>query len=280
MKITAFFSHRLSAPLHNHIWSWGAVDEKHRRVFLRIGRWAVEDYNDGKRWATLRRKDWKPSELGVAERIRHIALLRNGYDGFAIVVDFNNAGKISSFDDEALLRLGKIVDESGHSYAEVTETCPVDDIVGSAKTGSISTDLEELLRSTPTVTQRRSLIDARIGQGWFRNAVLRRWDYKCALTAITTVEAIRASHIKPWKDSTNDERLDPFNGLPLIATLDALFDNGLISFENDGTILVSPRMHPLDISKLSLTELRLQQKPPKKTREYLTYHRDECFCRL
>jgi putative restriction endonuclease len=48
--------------------------------------------------------------------------------------------------------------------------------------------------------------------------------------------------MKPWKDSNDEERLDPYNGLPLTATYDALFDRGLISFEDDSSILISPAL--------------------------------------
>ena len=57
--------------------------------------------------------------------------------------------------------------------------------------------------------------------------VLKIWGNRCCVTGSTTLDAIRASHIKPWRRSSNQERLDPYNGLPLVATLDALFDAGM-----------------------------------------------------
>jgi hypothetical protein len=78
-----------------------------------------------------------------------------------------------------------------------------------------------------------------LGQGQFRRQVLMRWHGRCVVTGCTLEYVLRASHIKPWRISNNDERLNPANGLLLTANLDALFDRCLISFENDGRMLLS-----------------------------------------
>lgn len=64
----------------------------------------------------------------------------------------------------------------------------------------------------------------------------------CAVSGSTVLDAIRASHNKPWRNANDNERLDPFNGLPLIASFDALFDVGLIAFDENGCLLVSSRL--------------------------------------
>ncbi|MEZ5459241.1 MAG: HNH endonuclease signature motif containing protein [Steroidobacteraceae bacterium] len=56
-------------------------------------------------------------------------------------------------------------------------------------------------------------------------------------------EYLIASHAKPWRDSSNDERLDGENGLLLTPTVDHLFDRGFISFEGNGRVIVSPVAH-------------------------------------
>ena len=65
-------------------------------------------------------------------------------------------------------------------------------------------------------TVKQTLVDARQGQGKFRRDVLRHWDYECTVTGVAETAVIQASHIKSWKDSSNEERLDPLNGLPLV----------------------------------------------------------------
>jgi hypothetical protein len=121
-------------------------------------------------------------------------------------------------------------------------------------------------------TTRRTLTDARLGQGKFRNDLLQLWNSRCAVTGCSIVEILRASHVKPWKPSTNRERLDPHNGLLLVAHLDALFDAGLISFDDQGSMLVSQRISQKDREELRLGG-RLRKTPWEELKKYLAYHR-------
>ena len=89
-------------------------------------------------------------------------------------------------------------------------------------------------------TEREAIIAARLGQGRFRDDLIKLWAGKCAVTKSRVRSLLRASHIKPWRDSTNAERLNQHNGLLLAPNLDAAFDVGLISFADDGKILMSP----------------------------------------
>jgi putative restriction endonuclease len=68
------------------------------------------------------------------------------------------------------------------------------------------------------------------------------WKGRCAVTGTNVAALLRASHIKPWRVSDNGERLDPENGLLLVANLDAAFDARLVSFRDEGTILSSPNL--------------------------------------
>jgi putative restriction endonuclease len=45
----------------------------------------------------------------------------------------------------------------------------------------------------------------RLGQQKFRKALIPLWKGKCALCGINLSDLLRASHAKPWKDSTNLE---------------------------------------------------------------------------
>jgi hypothetical protein len=123
------------------------------------------------------------------------------------------------------------------------------------------------------LTTKKTLIDARLGQGAFRARVLQTWDNCCSVTGSALLHVIRASHIKPWHKSSNQERLDPENGLPLVANLDALFDAGLISFDSSGALLVSPRVSATEIRILGITQRSLRKKPTPKMAVYLAEHR-------
>ncbi|KAF0106267.1 MAG: hypothetical protein FD146_2694 [Anaerolineaceae bacterium] len=90
-------------------------------------------------------------------------------------------------------------------------------------------------------TTRQAIIRSRIGQGQFRAELVEYWQ-GCSVTGCSNIELLRASHIKPWRDSSNSERLDKYNGLLLIPSLDACFDLGLISFSEEGNILLSSEL--------------------------------------
>jgi predicted restriction endonuclease len=86
---------------------------------------------------------------------------------------------------------------------------------------------------------------------------------------------LRASHIKPWRASSDKERLDVDNGILLTATLDSLFDVGLISFSDDGSILISNNLESPERKKLGISEKMTSKiKPTKKMQEYLKFHRN------
>ncbi|RMI14724.1 HNH endonuclease [Pseudoroseomonas wenyumeiae] len=125
-------------------------------------------------------------------------------------------------------------------------------------------------------TERQALIQARRGQGVFRERLMAAWKNECAVTGAPILELLRASHIKPWVCSDNDERLDPENGLLLVATLDAAFDRKLISFDDAGGIVFSPRLRNGLWRWLGVTEdARLRRAPSEAQQAFLRYHRDK-----
>lgn len=96
----------------------------------------------------------------------------------------------------------------------------------------------------------------RIGQGYFRKALLDYWNNRCPLTGICEPALLRASHIVPWsRCGTDAERLDVFNGLLLAAHWDAAFDAGLVSFDNGGKAIIRPDLDPEVISLLAPHEI-------------------------
>ncbi len=87
------------------------------------------------------------------------------------------------------------------------------------------------------------MVRQRVGQQTFRQAMLDYWGGACAVTGLALPQALRASHAKPWAECVSDaERLDVFNGFLLSANLDALFDQFLISFTDDGELLMWPQI--------------------------------------
>jgi hypothetical protein len=116
-----------------------------------------------------------------------------------------------------------------------------------------------------------------IAQRVFRGNLLRLWDGSCAVTGVREASVLKAGHIKPWAAAQTGEKLDHFNGLLLVPNLDSLFEEGLISFRNNGSILVSDHWDREDQQRMHITgDLRLRQVFPE-SRPYLEYHRDMRF---
>ena len=108
-------------------------------------------------------------------------------------------------------------------------------------------EFERLLKEEPSTTEVERLRKERIGQNVFRSALMDYWEKSCAVTGVQNPTLLRASHIVPWATCESDEeRLNVHNGLLLVATLDAAFDAGLITFDDDGRILISSRLAESD----------------------------------
>jgi hypothetical protein len=86
-------------------------------------------------------------------------------------------------------------------------------------------DLEEsrLWASDTGPTEKEQLVLARRGQGIFRKR-LERVEKRCRLTGVDNPRSLIASHIKPWRSSSDTEKLDGYNGLLLAPHVDKLFD--------------------------------------------------------
>lgn len=129
-----------------------------------------------------------------------------------------------------------------------------------------------------TATEKSQVVKARRGQGIFRANVVKH-EPVCRLTGVSTHYLLIASHIKPWRLCANStERLDGNNGLLLTPHVDLMFDRGLISFQDDGDLLISTR---IDRADLQLLGLRIGQFIRKSLNPqqvaYMTYHRANVF---
>jgi hypothetical protein len=129
-------------------------------------------------------------------------------------------------------------------------------------------------RDAPTITERQGLVTSRVGQGAYRKSILFRWKYRCAVTNYSKREILIASHIVPWKDSTNEERLDVDNGILLSPTYDALFDQHLIGFENNGKIVLSEMLLKTNFKLIGITGRETIKRLSTGNISYLERHRD------
>lgn len=136
-------------------------------------------------------------------------------------------------------------------------------------------------KDIPNGYEKETLIKQRVHQQFFRQAVLASYNGACCITGLSNPELLVASHIKPWKDSTSNEKTDPKNGLCLNSLYDKAFDRGFITISDKYEIIVSNKIRDicngesvdkffnvLKGHKINLPEKFLPQK------EYLQYHND------
>lgn len=139
---------------------------------------------------------------------------------------------------------------------------------------SVLDDIESInLDTMISATEKKALINARIGQGVFRYNLINYWN-GCAVTKFKNYNFLVASHIKPWRFSNNDERLNSYNGLLLTPNLDKAFDLGHISFKENGTILISENLDEADLLGIN-SDLKISLS--KKHLAFMDFHRSAIF---
>ena len=129
-----------------------------------------------------------------------------------------------------------------------------------------------------TTTDVQSLVMQRRGQEKLRAELMAYWGGECAVSGVSTETFLVASHIKPWAACDDSrEKLDSFNALLLNVALDRAFDQGYITFDDDGKIVLSARWSEDEAKLMGIdTSMRLR-KIEQKHRYYLAYHRKEVF---
>lgn len=132
------------------------------------------------------------------------------------------------------------------------------------------------IKKAHTETETLAIVKQRRGQNALRKELIEKNKGQCVLTHIKTLELLRVSHIKPWSNSNNDERLDPKNCLVLSGLWDLAFDSGLITFDEGGKLLYSEKLkkdkiasrHPVINSRIILDAEQCH---------YMKWHREHIF---
>ncbi len=180
----------------------------------------------------------------------------------------------------------ELADLIGNDLAALVRAGPRDHVVVSdlvAPTPEIVLWEEHLRKrveedATLTETEKQAIVLARRGQGLFR-ARVQRIESRCRITHVDRSEHLRASHCKPWRDASNQERLSGENGLLLTPSIDHLFDRGFISFRDDGRLLVSPVADTPSLSRMGVVvdrDVDVGAFTSGQAR-FLEFHRDQVF---
>jgi putative restriction endonuclease len=134
-------------------------------------------------------------------------------------------------------------------------------------------------RANLSPCEKRQMINARMGQGIFRENV-ELFEKDCRVTGVLDRRHLRARHIKPWKFCNDHEKLDGFNGLLLSPHIDHLFDRGHISFADNGRVLISMHLNPFVIKAWGVNKTRAPRSFRPEQRVYLRFHREHVFEQL
>ena len=180
--------------------------------------------------------------------------------------------------------LGGLIGEEARSLIAVARTG------ASAETSRIGGDdldvwerkLEEQVETDASVreTDREAIVRARRGQGLFKQRVMRI-ETHCRITGVDNLSHLLASHCKPWRDSSSEERLNGENGLLLTPSIDHLFDRGFIGFEDNGNLIVSPVAHKPSLQRMGVETDRLINVGSftEGQRQFLDFHRNGVLLR-
>jgi hypothetical protein len=122
------------------------------------------------------------------------------------------------------------------------------------------------------ITTRDSIVNTRILQGEFRRRILHKWKNQCAISGCTITSILIASHIIPWREADNFQRVDIDNGILLAPNYDALFDKHLISFNEIGDIIISNTISKKDLKSLGITGTEKIKNLSEGNIKYLKVH--------
>ena len=136
--------------------------------------------------------------------------------------------------------------------------------------------IQEIELSEDNETEKQALIKIRVGHSKLKEIVLET-KRKCDICGLNHPKLLIASHIKPWAKSNDKEKLDSDNILLLCPMHDALFDKGLISFDNNGRILISNLLGEKNKALANINEDSCINITSVKQIEYLKWHQENIF---
>lgn len=133
----------------------------------------------------------------------------------------------------------------------------------------------------PHNTVKDAFVTVRAAQTLYRQRALQLWGNMCAVTSVDNPGWLIASHIKPWRESSDVERVDPANSLMLTPNYDKLFDRGVISFSPDNGKIILPNTQTRELwnnlNRMHIDEDVKLRYLPDGIRTYLEYHNNYVF---
>ncbi len=130
-------------------------------------------------------------------------------------------------------------------------------------------------------TEAQKIQMIRTAQSKYRRDSLEFWGNKCAVTGVDNASWLVASHIKPWRESSDQESIDVNNSLILTPNYDKLFDRGVISFDSSTGKIILPEKESRsmwnNLNRMGVDGSQSLSFVSDKTKEYLDYHRQYIY---
>jgi 5-methylcytosine-specific restriction protein A len=206
--------------------------------------------------------------LKNGKRVFLFEYVQSGYVKYVTELEFFDVGYFETHDTGKQLRIGiKFFFKKKGVHLPI-EASQLDSPVLAAE-ATIPYEFKH-----PNTTERQGLVTTRVGHGAYRKSIIHRWQYKCAVTGFDKLNVLIASHIVPWKDASDEVRLDVNNGILLSPTYDALFDRHYISFDNSGKIILSDSIEYQAYQKIGVTGKEKINDLSSYNISYLEKHRE------
>ncbi len=161
----------------------------------------------------------------------------------------------------------------GTEFSAITSQ-PVNLLIDDTSFDSVEASLR--MRMEISETEKLQLVKSRRGQGLFK-ANVRLVESACRVTGVNQISMLRASHVKPWSVSDDQEKIDGFNGLLLAPHVDHLFDKGYITFESKGELVLSPNLNIEILDRWSIPKVLNVGSFSAEQAVYLNYHQEKVF---
>lgn len=123
-------------------------------------------------------------------------------------------------------------------------------------------------------TETMAMIAIRANHQIFVKRLISVWGKRCALTSLAAPRLLQACHIVPYSESNPKEKISAHNGLILCAHLHTLLDSHLLSFDDDGRLMLEESMETrLRALVLDPGNFTLRRTPSSDQIDYLRRHR-------
>jgi len=107
----------------------------------------------------------------------------------------------------------------------------------------------------------KALIKSRRGQPQFREALLNAFNGTCCVTQCNVIKVLEAAHIKPHSEETD---YDPNNGLLLRSDIHTLYDQQLLSIDEEGAVNIAMELLETEYGQYQGKKLNAELFEPRK----------------